>query len=121
VIIGGVYREWLVDEVGIVDKLTVQLKAATIASFHVAVLGDFNVNMLRGASTRYSSRFIAAALSNAVKTAGLTYHATPYTWRCHGQHGQVGEHQFSCLYHVYSCGLVQMPPRTTGQCLPVLP
>jgi hypothetical protein len=123
VIIGGVYCEWLVDEVGIVDKLAVPLKAATIASRHVAVLGNFNINMLRGASTKYSFRVIAVALLDAVKTAGLKYHATPYTWRSHDLHGQLGKHQFSCLDHVYSCGLVadvKVLPDATTDHRPVL-
>ena len=108
ILLGGIYREWSLQEKEDLDIILGQVKLATESSKDVLILGDLNLDLQRLKDQKYYRRSLLHCLVEGMEAAGLTYVPTLPTYRSYGKfkdgHGQP-EHRMSCLDHVYHQGL----------------
>ena len=98
-IIGGIYRQWNVDEEKDSDAILTQISRASEENLPLLVCGDVNLDMLKWSKRDYYRKKIADKWKSSITKAGLKWPSLGITYISNS--AKNGEHSKSALDHFY--------------------
>lgn len=100
IIIGGIYRQWNIDEDKDSDTILDQIQRASEEKLPLLVAGDMNLDMLKWSDKNYKRSKIAEKWKSSISKVGLKWTKLGITYISDSINN--GDHYKSALDHIYS-------------------